>query len=295
MQRADLDEQLERLRDVFEQLLRETDGRELRTNDPVGLVRDYDRPADREVAALVASCLAYGRVEKLRDAIRRALEPLGGRPAARLRHEEPLPVDRLDGFRYRMTGGADLLDLFAAIRTTLREEGSLEALYASASSGDHLDRASHFVRRLRARRRREPLERGFRYLLPDPDDGSACKRLHLFFRWVTRGPDDVDLGLWRALDPSSLVIPLDTHTSRICRYVGLTDRKTVDQKMARQVTRVLRMLDPDDPVKYDFALCHLGIAEDCIHRRSPDHCPSCPLESLCTLEGHERESVDPPP
>lgn len=287
-------EQLERLRDVFDRLVRESDGRTLRSNDPVGLVRAYERPEDREVAGLVASSLAYGRVEKLRDAIERAMAPLGPRPAARLRSDTPLPTDELADFTYRMTRGGDLVDLFAALRETLRNEGSLEALYADAEEEGHLHRASRFVRRLRRRRRRESVERGFRYLLPDPADGSACKRLHLFFRWMGRGPDDVDFGLWDALDASQLLVPLDTHTSRICRYVGLTDRKTVDQKMAREVTDVLRALDPDDPVKYDFALCHLGIADDCIHRRSPDHCPSCPLEPVCTLEGHGRQSVDAP-
>jgi uncharacterized protein (TIGR02757 family) len=78
-------------------------------------------------------------------------------------------------------------------------------------------------------------------------------------------------------------MPLDTHTSRICRYIGLTDRKSVDGKTARQVTDALRELDPDDPIKYDFAICHLGISESCIHERSEEHCPDCPLESICRL------------
>lgn len=279
----------------MEGLLEQRDPRRRRDQDPVGIPWRYDRPADREVASLVTACLAYGQVELLRDAAKRALEPLGPTPAARLQ-SRGVPAEAYDGFTYRMTKGPDLVDLLEAIRSALTEHGSLEAVYAgrvstSGFSDDdadptalHRQRASAFVRWLRSARRRAELARGFTYLLPDPADGSACKRLHLFFRWMVRGPDGVDMGLWDAADPSELLMPLDTHTSRLCRYIGLTDRKSVDGKMARIVTRRLRELDPQDPVKYDFALCHLGISEDCIHTRSEEHCPGCPIEAICTLD-----------
>jgi uncharacterized protein (TIGR02757 family) len=280
---------------TLETLLERRDPRRRRDEDPVGIPWGYEREADREVAGLVTACLAYGQVDLLRDAAKRALRPLGSQPANHLR-QKGVPRDAYDGFSYRMTKGPDLIDLLAAIRRGLVHFGSLEAVYADAPasveqpsdpddpSTQHRRRASALVRWLRGARRREELARGFTYLLPDPADGSACKRLHLFFRWMVRGPDGVDMGLWDATDPSELLMPLDTHTSRLCRYIGLTDRKSVDGKMARLVTRRLRQLDPTDPVKYDFALCHLGISEDCIHTRSEEHCPGCPIESICTLD-----------
>lgn len=272
-----------RLKRFLDRLLNRRAPARARSNDPVEIVWDYDEPRDREVVALVASCLAYGRVELLKDAIRRSIAPLGSHPARALRTDPGRARDALDSFVYRMTRGPDLMDLFVAIGTLLRTFGSLEAAYAASPETEHLSLASRFVRRLRRGRRREELHRGFRYLLPDPADGSACKRLHLFFRWMGRGPDGVDLGIWQSLSPSELLVPLDTHTSRICRYLGLTDRKSVDGTMARQVTEGLRALDPDDPVKYDFALCHLGISESCIHERSLQHCPNCPIEPVCRL------------
>jgi uncharacterized protein (TIGR02757 family) len=189
----------------------------------------------------------------------------------------------LRDFVYRMTRGEDVVDLLAGIHAVRDEYGSLEQAYASAPADDHLGRASHFVGELRAGRARDEFTRGLRYLLPDPADGSATKRLHLFFRWMGRGPDGIDLGLWSSLDPADLVMPLDTHTSRLCRYIGLTDRKSADLKAALEVTESLRMMDLDDPLKYDFPLCHLGISGGCIHRRSEEHCPTCPIESVCTL------------
>lgn len=296
-------------RDDLEPLLEETLDRctfeERLDDDPVGLVRPYGRPEDQEVAALFASCLAYGRVDLLRPAITEALEPLGAHPARFLRRASKTEIQALwPDFTYRMTRGADLRDLAWSIATTLRLEGSLQALYRAGFEGSfpiddidsHLRCASAWIQTLRDRRLRPDVERGFRYLLVDPEDGSACKRLHLFFRWVVRGPGPVDMGLWDCITPSSLLMPLDTHTSRLCRYLGMIDRKSVDGKAARLVSEHLRQYDADDPLRYDFALCHLGISQRCIHRRCPDRCPECPIEPACVLPGEsdqQREIGEP--
>jgi uncharacterized protein (TIGR02757 family) len=277
-------EQAEKLKPTLEAFLSDFDYLEHRRNDPVEIAWEYDRAADREVVALLSSCLAYGRVELLKQSIREVLTILGPSPAdAIAEFDRHLLADGLNGFVYRMSRGPDILDLLAGICAALDEFGSLESMYAARDGDTHLERASGFVQYLRRHRVRDALERGFRYLLPDPADGSSCKRLHLFFRWVGRGPDGVDLGLWAAPRPDELLMPLDTHTSRLCRYIGLTSRKTVDAKMARQVTKSLAQLDPEDPLRYDFALCHLGISKTCIHEPSEEHCPSCPIEAICQL------------
>lgn len=282
----------EKIKPLLEETLTQCATSERRDNDPVGLVWAYESPADREVAALFAGCLAYGRVDLVRRAIRQALEPLGPEPARFLREVSAHELDTLwKKFVYRMTRGEDLADLARAIQITLFEEESLQGLYSRDLASDqvvddrleHIEFAGDFVRTLRSRRRRTELHRGFRYLLPDPADGSACKRLHLFFRWMARGPDDIDLGLWQTLNPAALIMPLDTHTSRICRYLGLTERKAADGKAALEITRSLAECDPVDPMRYDFALSHLGISGRCIHRKSPDHCPNCPIEAACVL------------
>ncbi len=273
------------LKPVLEELIADCDFAQRRLHDPVEYSWDYPDRRDRELVALLSSCLAYGRVELLKAGIKAILEVLGTSPAAAV---DELGPDRLagelDSFVYRMSRGADVVDLLVAAASVQREFGSLEALYASAPAEDHLQRASFFVRQLRRRRVREEFTRGFRYLLPDPADGSACKRLHLFFRWMGRGPDGVDLGTWDSLEASELIMPLDTHTARLCRYLGLSERKSTDMKAAIEVTESLALMDPDDPLKYDFALCHLGISGSCIHRRSDEHCPSCPIETMCTLD-----------
>ncbi len=120
--------------------------------------------------------------------------------------------------------------------------------------------------------------------MPDPRAGSACKRLLLYVRWMVRPADGVDLGLW-PLDPSLLVIPVDTHIHRIGRNLGLTERNDASWRTAEEITAALRHLDAADPVRYDFALCHMGVSRDCPSRRDPAKCEPCVLRPVCRAYG----------
>jgi uncharacterized protein (TIGR02757 family) len=102
------------------------------------------------------------------------------------------------------------------------------------------------------------LSRGIVFMFPLPEKGSACKRINLFLRWMVR-KDELDIGLWKGIPTSKLIIPVDTHIARICRKLKLTKRKNVSWKMAEEITNNLKKFDPDDPVKYDFAICHIGM------------------------------------
>jgi uncharacterized protein (TIGR02757 family) len=127
---------------------------------------------------------------------------------------------------------------------------------------------------------RQALRTGFRYLFPSPAGGSACKRLCMLLRWLCRPDDGIDLGLWWAVSPARLVLPLDTHTARIARLLGLSARCNSDWKMALEVTASLRRLDPTDPVRFDFALAHLGISEGCTGKKG-EVCIPCPVAGMC--------------
>jgi len=103
---------------------------------------------------------------------------------------------------------------------------------------------------------------GMMHFFPTPAKGSACKRMNLFLRWMVRDRD-IDFGIWKGIPKNKLVIPLDTHIARISRCLGFTMRRSADWKAAVEITNALKQFDPDDPVKYDFALCHHGIAGMC--------------------------------
>ncbi|HZN92334.1 MAG TPA: DUF2400 family protein [Myxococcales bacterium] len=111
--------------------------------------------------------------------------------------------------------------------------------------------------------------------------GGAAKRLNLYLRWMVRGPDEVDFGIWTRVSPARLVIPLDTHIHRMARHLGLTRRKTAGWKTAEEITAALRRIDPADPVKYDFALCHFGMSGACPLKPARAVCEGCALLPAC--------------
>ena len=238
--------------------------------DPLEVVRRFERPEDQEIAGLVAASLAYGRAETITDAAGDALRRMGGAPWDFVMGFDPgRDGVRFDGFVYRWTRGRDLSTLAAVMGKALRRYGSLGALFAAGHhpSDTHTGPAlAHFSDTLLGYTREDhPGERhgkqtGIRYLLPSPVSGSACKRMNLYVRWMVRR-EAPDLGLWPRIHPARLVMPIDTHVARISRRLGLTSRKQADWKMAEEVTRALRRFDPEDPVKYDFALCHWGMLE----------------------------------
>jgi uncharacterized protein (TIGR02757 family) len=120
---------------------------------------------------------------------------------------------------------------------------------------------------------------GVAYFFPRPSSGSGCKRMNLFLRWMVR-KDAVDLGVWSEIPASKLIVPLDTHVIRVGRCLQLTRYTSPGWKMAAQITESLRALDPIDPVKYDFSLCHIGMAEQCGFNRAQGDMV-CPLKGLC--------------
>lgn len=251
-------------------------------NDPVGLVWELPE-SERELGGLIASGLAYGRVDVLRKAIEDVFERLEWRPLALASAEPDEIAKRLQGFVYRMTKGDDLADLIVGASRVIAETGSLEDAYLEGEELTHLERASAFVNRIRSARIRENLGRGFAYLMPDPALGSTTKRLHLYLRWMVRPAPPVDFGLWTRVSPASLIIPVDTHIAQFARHLGLTNRKSNDLKTALEITESLSKMDPVDPLRFDFPLCHLAISSKCIHRFDPPRCEVCPAKSVCSV------------
>jgi uncharacterized protein (TIGR02757 family) len=239
--------------------------------DPLQWVRMQEGREDREVVGLVASGLAFGNVKQIKRSIGAVLDVLGPRPAEAVRGLDPgEAARRLRGFKHRWTDGRDVACLLFFLRQMLEAHGSVEGFFASGPKGDasgtDVGRAlASFSARALAldhgglyRGRRLPGDAGVRYFFPSPEKGSACKRLNLYLRWMVRR-DSVDLGLWTAVSPAALVIPLDTHIYNVARRVRLTRYKSAGWRMAADITRRLRVFDPADPVKYDFAFHRMGL------------------------------------
>lgn len=275
----------------LEQLLATCDRAAHVRRDPVELVHRYTDPLDRELVAMLASAVAYGRVDLFKPRLAALLEVLGPEPSRFAREATPAEVlARTRDFSYRMTGPADIGALIFSTGRAQAGHGSLGALVRrcfDASGGLWREALDRFVATL-WRVDLVPFTgqalptRRLAHLVASPGGQSACKRLNLFARWMVRGPDAVDFGQW-PIPAAALVIPLDTHVHRISRFLGLTRRTDVSWRTAEEITARLRHLDPDDPVKFDFALSHLGIGGDCPSRRDAVKCARCPLRPVCRM------------
>lgn len=257
--------------------------------DPVRLLGRYPDPADREIAAFIAAGLAFGRVQSVINSVEAVLAVLGTHPARTVRSfDAARDGAHLQPIVHRWTRGDDLIALMLVLRAMLRESGSIEKFFAQGLAGDAVDvrdALDSFSERACATSAitegRASGPRGVRYFFARPSAGSACKRLNLFLRWMVRH-DAIDPGGWTLVRPSQLVVPLDVHVIRVGRCLGLTRRRSPGWEMAAEITARLRAIDPDDPVKYDFALCHLGMLGQC-HAGRPvtPSTPTCPLAGFC--------------
>jgi len=140
---------------------------------------------------------------------------------------------------------------------------------------------------LKAAYGRVPKRPGVCYFFPRPSAGSGCKRLNLFLRWMVRR-DALDLGVWRRVSPARLIVPLDTHVIRVGRCLRLTAYTSPGWRMARDITAALRRLDPHDPVRYDFSICHLGMMNACGFSRAQAD-SQCPLRGVCRPRARTRK------
>src|SRR5688572_21350979 len=254
--------------------------------DPLQLVRGFTSPFDQEVAGLIAAAFAYGRADIIVRNIGAALSKMQPSPYLYLRDVfRPAEASkRFARFSHRFHKTSDLVALLECVAAVIREHGSLGTAFRGCYDENDPDigpSLTRFVQKILAARPVPPQRRAaLRYLLTSPADKSACKRMNLFLRWMVRR-ESPDLGIWTFVDPSKLVMPVDTHVHRIATFLGLNDRKSADWKAARAMTDSLSEFDPADPVRYDFAICRLGILDLCSRRRRKENCDVCLLRDVC--------------
>jgi uncharacterized protein (TIGR02757 family) len=168
-----------------------------------------------------------------------------------------------DNLLHRFYSTDDIFHLFQLLNLVYSKFSSLKKLFLSGyqeTDSNTKNAITHFSNYFLQKSHQEfkELSRGLKFMFPLPEKGSACKRMNLFLRWMVR-KDELDFGFWNEIPTSKLIIPVDTDVARICKQLKLTKRKNVSWKMAEEITHNLKKFDPEDPVKYDFAICHIGI------------------------------------
>lgn len=229
--------------------------------DPVWILHEFTDARDIEIIGLITSCYAYGQVYLIKKFIEKVLQRIGNKPYEFTINFQKLKDKKfLTGLGYRFHRDCDLVNLIHSIHLALINNGSLQNLIMNGYNKNHSNIipaltlfTGQLENNLNIKDQRQKYY--FNYLLPNPANGSTCKRLNLFLRWMVR-KDEIDLGIWNKISPSKLIMPVDIHISRIAKKLKLVKRKTIDLKFAIELTEKLKQLDSNDPVKYDFALCH---------------------------------------
>src|SRR5262245_13017343 len=264
--------------------------------DPIQIVRRFDRPDDREVVGFVAGGLAFGRVASVLQSIERVVAVMGPRPAQFIRTFDPRrDASKFTHIVHRWIRGVDIVALLSLLNQMTGEAETIEGFFLKGHDPtaedvglalDSFSRRALALDMTAAYGRRMPKRAGVGYFFPRPSAGSACKRLNLFLRWMVRH-DSLDLGVWTRVSPSQLVVPLDTHVIRVGRCLRLTQYTSPGWRMAQDITASLRRLEPSDPVRYDFSLCHLGMMNACGFSRAQRDA-QCPLRGVCRPRAGKR-------
>jgi uncharacterized protein (TIGR02757 family) len=256
-------------------------------SDPIGPVRRYKGAANLEIAGLVGACLAFGNAKALRAKVANAFDRLGPE-IARHADDELSVFAAMGGFKHRVYQGEDVARLIIGARRVQRAHGSLERAFKSALDrhGEVRAALAEWVHAVRIAGGLDiasatGARRGATHILADPSKNSGCKRLLLYLRWMVRADDGVDLGIWKSISPSVLLVPVDTHLYKLSRNLGFTRRTTLTWETTAEITQALRRLDPADPVRFDFPLCHLGMLQRCPSRKDAARCEGCGIKDVC--------------
>lgn len=234
--------------------------------DPLQFLHLYSDEKDIEVMGFIAAVFAYGNVRQIINTLNKFVEVSGNQPykfISAFRSKEK--NQSLQTLYHRFYSYTDVLNLFLVLENIYGEYGSLKNLFLKyyEPSDDNIKKAlsgfsHHFIEEIKKLTGKDSLSIGTRFMFPLPELGSACKRKNLFLRWMVR-KDELDFGLWDEIPKNKLVIPVDTHVARICKELKLTGRNNVSWRMAEEITENLKKYDAEDPVKYDFAICHIGM------------------------------------
>ena len=234
--------------------------------DPLQFLHLFTKEEDIEVVGFIASIFAYGNVKQIINTLDKILIITNSKPYDYvINFNKEQNKIKLKGLKHRFYTEEDIQIFFTSMNRIYERKGSLKNLFLrNFNTADKNIKngvssfSKNFLDEIRIKTKSKNVSPGIRFMFPLPELGSACKRMNLFLRWMVR-KDDLDFGLWKEISPGKLIIPVDTHIARICKLLKLTSYKNVSWKMAEQITENLKKFDPVDPVKYDFAICHIGM------------------------------------
>lgn len=225
-------------------------------SDPIRIPHRYQLKEDIEISAFLTATIAWGNRKMIIRNAELMMDLMGNSPYDFIMESRE---EEIDHFVHRTFNADDLRFFVKGLRNLYKRHGGLEAVFKKHSTRNSLQPAIHHFKQVFFEIPHP--ERTTKHV-SDPNRGSAAKRINMFLRWMVRSDScGVDMGIWKDLSPSQLSCPLDIHSGRVARKLGLLKRKSNDSRALNELDHNLRLLDPNDPVKYDYALFGLGVFE----------------------------------
>ncbi len=230
-------------------------------DDPIQIPHLFEKQEDREISGLIAATIAWGQRPTIIRNAKQAMALMGNEPHRFVMEHSELDLLDLNSFVHRTFQSEDLVHFVRALRHIYTTHNSLEDVFVAGlkpSDSSILPALVHFKQTFFS----IPHLKRTQKHVADPERGSSAKRLNMFLRWMVRSNDrNVDFGMWNRISPALLSCPLDVHSGRVARQLGLLQRTQDDWKAVQELDAALRCFDPLDPVKYDFALFGMGVNE----------------------------------
>jgi uncharacterized protein (TIGR02757 family) len=272
------------LKKVLDELYSKYNNKKYIYNDPIEFPHRYKNIDDILLIGFISALFSYGKVKLFKNVLEKLFSYLQSEPSRFLKDVDDNTIHKFTkNIYYRFYTSIDIEILLKSLKRILNRERMIDFFSKPFIRNDLITgiselRNNFFVEFKEVNGRKT--SDGIKFMLPDPEANSPLKRILMFLRWMVR-KDNIDFGIINTIKSKDLIIPLDTHTANICRLLNMTSRNNNDLKCAIEITNYLRNLSPSDPVKYDFAIAHIGITEGCIHSYNKDICKNCILASFC--------------
>ena len=227
--------------------------------DPILIPHQFSQKEDIEISGFLAATIAWGNRKSIINNAQKMMALMDQAPYDFIMNHKEDDLERFEGFVHRTFNADDLRYFVKALRYIYQEHQGLEQLFSSHASTQSLHGAIHQFKQVFFSL---PHQQRTQKHVSDPLKGSAAKRLNMYLRWMVRSnKNGVDFGLWKSLHPRQLSCPLDVHSGNVARKLKLLKRKQNDGKALAELDTALRKMDPEDPVKFDYALFGLGVFE----------------------------------
>jgi uncharacterized protein (TIGR02757 family) len=247
------------IKNLLDRKVDEYNSLEFIQEDPVSIPHMFNDKEDIEISGFLTAIISWGQRKTIITNATRLIKWMDHAPYDFIMHSSEKDLMPFKQFKHRTFNGEDCIFFMKSLQNIYLHHGGLEASFIPPEGKELVEGIVQFRRCFLSM----PFPARSAKHIADPSAGASAKRINMFLRWMVRKDAcGVDFGIWKNISPSQLYCPLDVHTGEVARKLGILKTKQNNWHAVEELTGYLRMLDPDDPVKYDYALFGMGVNKE---------------------------------